>query len=180
MAKRETEKEEIMLFRKAMRDVKPLICDKVCLESSRPAPIPRQRRLEEAQIKQAMLSEDDNNVELETGEELLFIRPGTLHSEVHKLRRGHFSIQAVLDLHGMRTPTAYMAVRTFLHNCAIGNIRCVRIIHGKGYGSWQKQPVLKIKLNYWLRQYRLVLAFCSARPTDGGTGAVYVLLRKKR
>jgi len=178
MAKQKLES-EYALFRRAMRDVKPLVCDKVRLETPRPSPIPRQKFLEEALIKQEMLSEYDGS-ELETGEELLFIRPGTRHGEVRKLRRGNFSILAELDLHGMRVPTAYTAVKEFLHDCYHYNIRCVRIVHGKGYGSWQKQPILKVKLSRWLRQHNAVLAFCSARPVDGGTGAVYVLLRKSQ
>jgi DNA-nicking Smr family endonuclease len=72
-----------------------------------------------------------------------------------------------------------VAVKEFLHDCGHYNIRCARIVHGKGHGSWQKQPILKVKLSRWLRQHDAVLAFCSARPTDGGTGAVYVLIKKR-
>lgn len=179
MAKQNIEFDDYVLFRKAMRDVKPLICDKVCLETPRPSSIPRQKLLEESLIKQDMLSDNYDCAELETGEELLFVRSGTRHGEVRKLRRGNLSIHAELDLHGMRVPTAYVAVKEFLHDCCHYNIRCARIVHGKGHGSWQKQPILKIKLGRWLRQHDAVLAFCSARPVDGGTGAVYVLIKKR-
>ena len=180
MARRKIEPADCALFRRTMHDVKPLICDKVRIEPPRPSPTPKQKFLEEALIKQDMLSDNYDRAELETGEELLFIRPGTRHGEVRKLRRGNFSIRTELDLHGMRVPSAYTAVKEFLHNCYRYNIRCVRIVHGKGHGSWQKQPILKVKLNQWLRQHDAVLAFCSARPVDGGTGAVYVLIKKRR
>jgi DNA-nicking Smr family endonuclease len=126
-----------------------------------------------------MLSENYDPAEVETGEELLFIRPGIQHGVLTKLRRGQFSIKAELDLHGMVVRVAQVEIAAFLRNCQNRNIRCARIIHGKGYGSWQKQPILKNKLNKWLQQRDEVLAFCSARPVDGGTGAVYVLLKRK-
>ncbi|MEZ5671388.1 MAG: Smr/MutS family protein [Thiotrichaceae bacterium] len=92
---------------------------------------------------------------------------------------GQFSISAELDLHGLIVSQAREAVVDFLHYCRDRSLRCVRIVHGKGYGSWQKQPILKGKLNHWLRQRDEVLAFCPARGVDGGTGAVYVLLKNR-
>jgi DNA-nicking Smr family endonuclease len=179
MAKRELKPDDYLLFSRATQDVRPLVCDKVHLETPRPSAIPKQKLLEEAAVKQDMLSNSYDSAEIETGDELLFIRPGTRHGEVRKLRRGNFSIHAELDLHGMRVASAYVAVKEFLHDCGHYNIRCARIVHGKGHGSWQKQPILKVKLSRWLRQHDAVLAFCSARPTDGGTGAVYVLIKKR-
>ncbi|ALG67806.2 DNA mismatch repair protein MutS [Beggiatoa leptomitoformis] len=146
--------------------------------SPRPRPIPRQRFLEDAQVKEDMLSDAYDPAELETGEELLFLRSGIQQTLFRRLRRGQLSIETELDLHGMTVPIAREAIAEFLHYCQSRNIRCARIIHGKGYGSWQKQPILKIKVNHWLRQRDEVLAFCSARPVDGGTGAVYVLLKR--
>ena len=115
---------------------------------------------------------------IETGEELLFVRPGLRASTVRKLRRGQYATQAELDLHGLRVPDAHTLLKQFLRDCRLQDKRCVRIVHGKGLGSEGKIPVLKGKLNVWLRRHRDVLAFCSARPNDGGTGAVYVLLKK--
>lgn len=176
---KEKDETEKALFQEAMRDVKPLYCDKIPLQTPRPLPIPRQRYLDEAQVRQDMLSEYYDPALIETGEELLFIRPGIQHTLLEKLRRGHFSIRAELDLHGMIVRVARLEVANFLHYCRDNNIRCARIVHGKGYGSWQKRPVLKTKLNKWLRQCDEVLAFCSARPIDGGTGAVYVLIKRR-
>lgn len=180
MAKRpDVTEEEALLFRQAMKDVKPLSCDKVLHVTPSPRPFPRQRYLEKKAIFHDMLSDYYDPAELETGEELVFLRPGVQHSVMKKLRRGHYSIRAELDLHGMIVRAAREEVTEFLRDCMHRRIRCVRIIHGKGKGSWQKQPVLKMKLNKWLQQRDEVLAFCSARAIDGGTGAVYVLLKNR-
>lgn len=175
MAKRQ---KESPLFRQAVQDVKPLHCDVIPIQSPRPPPHPRQKKMELEAIRQDMLSEHFDPAELETGEELVYLRPGLQQAVLKKLRQGRFSIHAELDLHGMIVPEARAEVSDFLKYCQLTQIRCVRIIHGKGNGSWGKQPILKTKLNHWLRQRDEVLAFCSARPVDGGTGAVYVLLKR--
>jgi DNA-nicking Smr family endonuclease len=124
-----------------------------------------------------MLYGDYDASDLETGEELLYRQPGLPPSVLRKLRRGQWSVQASLDLHGMTVPVAKDALSNFLRASRLTGRRCVLIIHGKGNGSHQRQPVLKGKVNLWLQQWNNVLAFCSARAVDGGTGAVYVLLR---
>ena len=179
MGKTSEDEEAHTLFQEAMRGVKPLQCDKVPPQKPQLTPFPQQRYLDEALVYKDMLSENYDPTELETGEELLFVRPGIQSSILKKLRRGYFSVTAELDLHGMVVRVARVEVTNFLRYCRNSNIRCARIVHGKGYGSWQKQPILKNKLNHWLRQRDEVLAFCSARPTDGGTGAIYVLLKKR-
>ncbi|MEM7679036.1 MAG: Smr/MutS family protein, partial [Myxococcota bacterium] len=98
-----------------------------------------------------------------------------------KLRRGEFAVQAHLDLHGMRRDDARRAVAHFIDQKYRAGHRCIRIVHGRGLNSKDKVPVLKMLLSGWLergRIGRLVLAFCTARPSDGGAGAVYVLLRR--
>ncbi len=98
-----------------------------------------------------------------------------------KLRRGEFAVQGHLDLHGMRRDDARQAVAEFIDRGIKLGHRCVRIVHGRGLNSKDKIPVLKILLTSWLergRVGRVVLAFCTARPNDGGAGAVYVLLRR--
>jgi DNA-nicking Smr family endonuclease len=115
--------------------------------------------------------------EIETGEELYFARPGIQNRLMHDLRRGYLEIGAELDLHGLTVRYARADLDEFLKRCHQQQIRCVRIIHGKGYGSEGRQPILKHKLNVWLRQREDVLAFTSAPRRDGGTGAAYVLLR---
>ncbi|MEN8215774.1 MAG: Smr/MutS family protein [Pseudomonadota bacterium] len=173
------EKSDSALFREAMRGVKPLKSDKVPLTKPRPKAVPKQRYLDESLVREEMLSDNYDSAELETGEEMLFVRPGIQHRVLAKLRRGQFNIDAELDLHGMIVREARLKVTHFLRECQNSKVRCARIVHGKGYGSWQKLPVLKNKLNKWLRQRDEVLAFCSARSVDGGTGAVYVLIKRK-
>jgi DNA-nicking Smr family endonuclease len=94
------------------------------------------------------------------------------------MRQGKIHIGAALDLHGMTVEKAEPELIDFLIACQQQQIRFARIIHGKGWGSQDNKPVLKGKVNHWLRQSGLVLAFCSAIIKDGGTGAVYVLIRK--
>jgi DNA-nicking Smr family endonuclease len=179
VGKKKVSDDDAVLFHEAMHDVKPLICDKVPIAHSHVMPFPKQRHLEEDAVRHDMLSDSFDPAELETGEELLFVRPGIQRSVLGRLRRGQFSIMGELDLHGMIVSVARSAVADFLRSCQMNNIRCVRIVHGKGCGSHQKRPVLKTKLNKWLRQRDEVLAFCSARPVDGGTGAVYVLVKRR-
>jgi DNA-nicking Smr family endonuclease len=169
--------EDQALFRQAVQDVTPLHTDRLPLSAPKPKPIARQRQLDEQQVIHDMLSEHYDPSQWETGEELLFMRPGVQHSVLQKLRRGQYSIHAELDLHGMVVSVARVSVGEFLHECRARGVRCARIIHGKGYGSWQRKPVLKAKLNKWLQQRDEVMAFCSARQVDGGTGAIYVLLK---
>jgi len=172
--------EEQALFRAAVADAVPLKHDRVPVLQRRPPPIPQQRLRDEEQVIDDMLSDCLDPVELETGDELLFCRSGLQHNVLRKLRRGHYSVGAELDLHGMRVAEARQALSAFLHHALDNNVKVVRIIHGKGNGSFNKQPVLKGKVNHWLQQRIEVLAFCSARPVDGGTGAIYVLLKRAR
>ncbi len=169
--------EEQALFREAMQDVRPLACDRVLHPRQQPRPLPRSRLADEQEVMQELAHGLWDPLELESGEELLFARPGLQHGVLRKLRRGHYSVEAELDLHGLTSHEAREVLAEFLHICGRRGVRCARIIHGKGNGSVQRIPVLKAKVSHWLRQRDEVLAFASARPTDGGTGALYVLLR---
>lgn len=170
--------EESELFRRVTQRVTPLKHDKAVQPRKRPSPVPRQTHLEQQGVIRDMLSDNFDPADIETGEELLFSRKGLQHGLIRKLRRGQFTVQAELDLHGLTVDEARLALAGFLVDIRAMGARCVRIIHGKGYGSRHKQPVLKNKLNGWLQQRDEVLAFCSARQVDGGTGAVYVLLKR--
>lgn len=179
MANKKVTDEERALFRDAVAGTRRLTPEKrVKQHKKRPPPRPLQREQDEQQVLVDMLSEPLDMTELETGEELLFTRLGLQHKILRKLRRGEFSQEAELDLHGQTKIEARQTLVQFLHHCRDRGLRCVRIIHGKGHGSHQKRPVLKQYVNHWLRQRDEVLAFCSARPVDGGTGAVYVLLKR--
>ncbi|MDH5190376.1 MAG: Smr/MutS family protein [Gammaproteobacteria bacterium] len=169
--------EDVQLFRDAMKHTRPLRQDKIPLRRNRPGPVPRQRLRDEQMIMDDLLSDDFDASEVETGEEIMFSRSGLQHSVMRKLRRGQFPVEAELDLHGQTANMARVALTEFLHHSLGRRMRCIRIVHGKGFRSKNQRPVLKNKVNNWLRQRDEVLAFCSARPVDGGTGAVYVLLK---
>lgn len=170
--------EDRALFRHAVGAVKRLQHDRVERTQKPPSPIPRSTLADEQQVLEDMVSNYFEPAELDTGEEIYHCRDGMPNAILRKLRRGQFRVGAVLDLHGMSVDTARHALVAFLQISRRGNITCVRIIHGKGNRSRHKGPVLKHKVNVWLRQRDDVLAFCSARPVDGGTGAIYVLLKR--
>jgi DNA-nicking Smr family endonuclease len=170
---------EANLFRKTVGEVEPLK-GKARVEHPRkaPAPIAHQRlRDERAALAESISDEFDAMSLLETDDALSWQRDGIGAEVVRKLRRGHWVIQAQLDLHGARRDEARELLAEFLRASLRRGERCVRIIHGKGLGSVDKQPVLKSKVRNWLVQKDEVLAFCQARPQDGGSGALIVLLR---
>ncbi|MFZ4791685.1 MAG: Smr/MutS family protein [Candidatus Competibacteraceae bacterium] len=166
------------LFRQTVGPVKPLRSDRVASIPPHPAPIPRFTLADEQHVLSDGLSDHFEPADPDTGDELYYRREGVQQAVLRKLRRGHFQIGPVLDLHGMTVAVARVALAAFLHAARRDGLSGVRIIHGKGNGSRHRGPVLKQKLNHWLRQRDEVLAFCSARPMDGGTGAIYVLLRR--
>ena len=170
--------EDIQLFRDTVGEVRPLQHDRITPPRRRVSPRPVFRERDEAAVVRDLLSDQFEPLEMETGEELLYIRAGLQQRTLRKLRRGLFLPGAELDLHGMTVPVARQAVAEFLQECGRRRIQCARIIHGKGRGSRHRGPVLKQKVGGWLRQRNEVLAYCSARNCDGGTGAVYVLLKR--
>lgn len=167
------------LFREAMRGVRRHRHDRQAVgQRFKARPVPRQTQRDERQVLDDMFSDAYRPDEVESGEGLWFARQGLQSRVMKQLRRRHYSIDAELDLHGMSVTEARLALGEFLKLCRKHHQRCIRIVHGKGHGSLQKLPVLKNKVNGWLRQRDEVLAFCSALPNDGGTGALYVLLKR--
>ena len=166
-------------FRSAVADAIPLrVPERAQHLRRRPKPIARQRLRDEQQVMRDALSDPlDWDAALANGDELLFVRPGVPSAALRKLKRGGWVLRAELDLHGMTGDEARLAVADFLHHSLRRDIRCVRIIHGKGLGSKNREPVLKHKVRHWLMQRDDVLAFCQARQVDGGAGAVVVLLK---
>lgn len=163
-------------FRKAVADVRPLRqARRVALKRPAPAPIPHQRRRDEsAALAESLAGPLSAEDALDTGEELSYLRDGLARETLRKLRRGHWSIQDGVDLHGLNRDQAAAMVVEFLSHCLARGLRCVRIVHGKGLG------ILKAKLRKWLPQREEVLAFCQAPASEGGSGALLVLLKTRR
>ena len=178
-SRKDSKSSEATLFRDAMRDVRPLTGSRRHLEKPAPKPRAYSRRRDEALALQESLDGPPDDADLETGEEMSFRRPGLPIREYRKLRRGQFAVRDELDLHGLNAGEALEAMREFIGESAAHGTRCVRIVHGKGLGSGPRGPVLKNLVNKWLRRWDLVLAFCTTQPRHGGTGAVYVLLRRR-
>ncbi len=161
---------------KALR-AKHLPGHKAQLPAVQPPPIPVQHQLDELAVMREAIS-DGFDVEslLDTDEALSFRRPGMGPDVVRKLRRGGWSIQRQLDLHGLRREDARDALSVFIREAHKAGMRCVRVVHGKGLGSPGKTPVLKGRVQSWLIQKNEVIAFVQARPAEGGAGALVVLL----
>ena len=167
------------LFALSVGQVQPLRkAAHAAVQRSRPRAVPRQRIKDEAAVLAESIS-DEFDVEslLDTDESLSFRRPDIGPEVVRKLRRGVWALQAQLDLHGLRRDEAREQLAAFLREATRGGLRCVRVIHGKGNGSPGREPVLKAKVKSWLVQKEEVIAFVQARASDGGNGALMVLLR---
>ena len=150
---------------------------KASLQRARPPPVAEQQQRDEQAVMQEALSDEfDVETLLHTDETLSFRRTGMGPDVVRKLRRGNWSIQRQLDLHGFRREDAREALAAFIRDAGKAGLRCVRIVHGKGLGSPGKAPVLKGRVQSWLIQKQEVLAFVQARPAEGGAGALVVLL----
>ncbi|MBI1964907.1 MAG: Smr/MutS family protein [Betaproteobacteria bacterium] len=170
---------ETNLFRASVSDVTPLRqSGKVTIERPRPRPIPVQHLLDErAALRDSLSDHLAWETGAETGEELSYARNGIGAQTLRRLRRGHWVAQDELDLHGFTRLEARELLVEFLTRCLRRGLRCVRIIHGKGLRSKNREPVLKQKVANWLMQREEILAFCQARQSDGGGGAVMVLLK---
>lgn len=176
MPKKTLTSEDSDLFRHTIGNVRSVNNDKVLLnQENKPKPYPRPLSVHgDSHLSNSATSELEK-VGIE--DSLSFIAPGLQNNVLKKLRRGYFGLNAEIDLHGLTSNEAKRQLLHFLQSCIEGGCRCVRIVHGKGYGSADNHPVLKNNLNLWLRQHKDVQAFCSAPPKDGGTGAVFALLR---
>ena len=174
--------EESELLRAALAYVKPLApTNRASLIRPKPRPVAAQRQRDDQEALLDTLSDHPAWEQgLETGEELLFRRDGLSQQHIRKLRRGHWKIQDHLDLHGHTAAEARILTAAFLAHALRNGLRCVRIVHGKGLSSPNREPVLKKKLSGWLAQRDEVLAYCQAPQTEGGGGAVLVLLRGAR
>ena len=165
-------------FAEAMAGIRPLHSNRVAPQPPKPGARATFTRADQQHVLLESLDAAADAAFAETGEELIYRSPSLTPSNFRKLRRGQYSVTAELDLHGLTRKMARDALNEFLRECALQHHTCIRIIHGKGKGSGHRGPVLKPAINRWLRRHAPVLGFATARPVDGGTGAVYVLLRK--
>ena len=141
------------------------------------APVATQLKIDEAKVIHESLSDEfDVSTLLDTDDALSFRRPSVGPEVTRKLRKGDWAIQREIDLHGLRSDEARLALTTFIREAHKYGIRCVRVVHGKGLGSPGKTPVLKSKVHSWLVQKNQVMAFVQAKPAEGGAGALVVLL----
>ena len=165
------------VFVAAMQDVQPLKVDRVVPVQRRPAPTPLPRRPLRP-VDGPRYTGFDFGGHTEVAEQLWFSRSGLQHRILRKLRRGRLTPEAEVDLHGLIVSEAHDAVDALIQEATEHGARCVRIIHGKGNRSLSQMPVLKANVDRWLRCRDEVLAFSSAPPEQGGSGAVLVLLRR--
>jgi DNA-nicking Smr family endonuclease len=143
----------------------------------KPPPLARQRELDEqAALREAWSDAVDIESLLHTDAGLGFHRSGVGPDVLARLRRGRWTIQAQLDLHGLRREDAREALMGFLAEAQRQGKRCLRVVHGKGNGSPGREPVLKAKVQRWLAQSDAVIAFAQASGPQGGAGALIVLL----
>ena len=167
-------------FREAMQGVKPLSDDKAYHEAEKPgAKLLKHHQLEDEITIHDPLSDELEVEDVDSEEILSFCRPGIQKNVFKKLRSGNYRISDELDLHGTTLKQAKKILLYYLQEAVQFESCCVRIIHGKGHRSGNNKPVLKTHINHWLSEHERVLAFHSTKPKDGGTGAVYVLLRRE-
>ncbi|MFM8691460.1 MAG: Smr/MutS family protein [Limnohabitans sp.] len=177
-AEKKQREAEQQLFARAVGAVSPLPDRKQGRLARAPAqPVPRQFQQDEAAALRDSLSDEfDVSTLLDTDEALSFRRPGVGPDITRKLRKGDWTIQREIDLHGLRSDEARVALSEFIREAHRQGLRCVRVVHGKGLGSPGKTPVLKNKVHSWLVQKQQVMAFVQAKPAEGGAGALVVLL----
>jgi DNA-nicking Smr family endonuclease len=167
--------EDLAAFYKAVEGVKPLTSPKKALLTP---PAAAKRILPPSLTAPSFSLNEQEEVDTVGSEAVLnYKQNGISDKTLRKLRKGQYNVEAKLDLHGMTVIEAKAAVADFLQHCLQQSIRAVLIVHGKGHHS--ASPILKNKINHWLRGIKVVLAFCSAGSPDGNRGAIYVLLKAR-
>ncbi|MDE2249013.1 MAG: Smr/MutS family protein [Xanthomonadaceae bacterium] len=169
--------EDRRLFREAIGEVQPMAAVAPPPAAARPLPRAHMLEADEAAVPGELLDMAFDPAALEVGEELSYLREGYPPKLLRQLKRGQFSVQDEIDLHQMNAAAAQAFVAMFLAEARQSGFRCVRIVHGKGLRSRAAGPVLKRMTDRMLRRRDDVIAFASARPAQGGTGAVVVLLK---
>ena len=169
--------DDVEHFRRSMSDARPLKSDaRVPEPKKKPPARARFSRADEQKALAESLEADIDTMEAANAESMRYHRPHVGKRTMRKLARGKYAVQAEIDLHGMTVAEARPRLSDFIDYSLKQGLTCVRIVHGKGLRSGPGGPVIKRRIGRWLRRRDDVLAFCSARPAHGGTGALYVLL----
>jgi DNA-nicking Smr family endonuclease len=173
------ERLERELFARSVGAVQPLAATpRVILQTQQPPPQAIQKhRDERAVLRESLSDEFDVSTLLDVDDQMSYRAKGIGTDVTRKLRRGEWSIQGQIDLHGLRSDEAREALSQFIREAVRQGWRCLRVVHGKGLGSPGREPILKSKVQRWLVQKAEVLAFVQAKPSEGGAGALLVLLR---
>lgn len=174
------DKDDFELFRESVGAVRRIRTSRAEVERRRIRATPRMREADERRVVDELAEARPFDYELETGEELAWLRPGIQNRVLRRLRRGYWSVQDGIDLHQMNAEAATRSIRVFIDEALASGKRCIRIVHGKGLRSGPAGPRLKTVTARVLSRHPSVLAFASAPPADGGTGAVYVLLKHSK
>lgn len=168
-------------FKDAMRDVRPLTQDTRKPHTNKPKSPKRRSHTHPAETHHIPYEYDfslmDQSRWVGGEDNVSFKRPGVQPKLFDRLRRGQCDYEARLDLHHFTSGEAMAMVDRCLDQCLAEGVRCVLLIHGKGFMSREQKPILKNILIQHLRENSYVLAYHSARPRDGGTGAMYVLIK---
>ena len=170
--------EDRKLFRDTVGNTKPIKDNNVITDNSKTPPYSKKNKEKYINSDYEINENRLNKKSVNSEEEIRFCSAGENDKKFKRLRQGKYKFKKTLDLHGMRVDEAKKELVMFLEECKVQAVSCVLIIHGKGYGSKNKSPIIKNKLNQWLRNHSIVWGFCSAQPNDGGTGAIYVYFKK--
>lgn len=175
--------DDISLFRSEMRGVKPIKHNK--------ADIPKKSK-DQKQLKKLRANatnsltqekiidglSDQFVIDVDAEEALYWANNGVQESQMRKLKSGQIPFEGSIDLHGLTVEQSRQLLWDFLEEASKLEVRCVRVTHGKALRKDKSKPILKSYLNTWLRQHSQILGFCSCMPKHGGTGAVYILLKR--
>jgi DNA-nicking Smr family endonuclease len=171
---KEKPKQDTDVFRQALEGVTPLAPSNRITPSRQPRKTPVRAKPESPEIPDILSDHGAGDIAIAE-----FLRPGLNRMTLRKLRHGEWRNQDELDLHGLNSDDARRLLVEFLHDATQRGLRCINVIHGKGWRSEGRDGILKVLTRYWLTQHPLVLAFCEAPLQAGGGGAVWVLLKAK-
>ena len=175
------DKSDVALFLDAVQDATPIRSQRRIAHTNKPPPVPVHSLLDmHAAIEESAHGPISTDASMESGEELVFLRENLPRDILRKLRRGHWVVQDSIDLHGLNRDQAHELLVAFLSGSIRRGLRCLRIVHGKGLGSPNREPVLRGKIRAWLEHRSEILAFCQPPANMGGSGATLVLLSDPR